>query len=67
MGMSSSNWVLAARTLDDPQGIVVKRSGRPPWRYALFYQLHPDEVPVFLGEETAVGEHFPYGWAVEPD
>jgi hypothetical protein len=69
MGMSNSEWQLAARSLDD--FILVKEvfESPPRVRAAFYYPYDPDQLPEFTGLAFTVlpGDRFPYGYPVEPD
>jgi len=67
MWMALSDWELAARYLEFPEYILVKVTKLVPDWHQIWYQAHPDELPILTGIGTTGPGHFPYGELVEPD
>lgn len=69
VGMSLSNWELAARFLDDPSLLLVSDPPLPANRLRLYVIPAPGQLPVAVGfwVRTPPGSRFPAGAAVEPD
>ncbi len=67
MGMSGSDWLLAARVRGPGPGyVVVVEVADNPVDYWV-YTLLPGDLPVPGTPLPKAGKHFPYGWDVEPD
>lgn len=67
--MYGSPWQLAARSLEDPDYLIVKRSQPTGGRFQVWYHPDPDQLPEFVGNFLILPTfpHFPYGYAVSPD
>lgn len=67
--MSNSDWLLAARILENTDYLVVKSESLEPGQYLIVYAPVPGQVPYDDQVENKLDPfpHFPYGWIVEPD
>jgi len=68
LGMAYSGWELCARSVDDPQLLVVKDRDDPaPMRWIWYDPGFPDLPVKVIPYLVDPDESFPYGQDVEPD